>query len=139
MISWMRPGHIEEVLAIELRCYSNAWTLGEFRSAVDNLSCKIITIKNRVCGYMIYDVRDNTHAEISNLCIDTHHRRNSLGRDLISDVQSRYTRIHMMIIETNIGGLNFLKRVGFKSDGKLHKGFFPSVPDLDAIKMEWRG
>lgn len=137
MISWMRAAHIEEVLAIELRCYTNAWTLGEFRSAVDNLSCKIVTIKGRIAGYLIYEVKDD-YTEVLNLCVDVHQRRHGVGRDLISDVQCRFSRIHMMIIETNIGGLNFLKKVGFKSDGKLYKGYFPSVPDLDAIKMEWR-
>lgn len=93
----------------------------------------------RVVGFMVYSLLRHS-LEVNRMVVDPDCRLRSVGAQMIDKLVSKlhYQRrnsIAMMVEETNLGGLRFLKKLGFVATGLVRSPYEQN--DRDGISMRF--
>lgn len=137
--------HIEEILSIERRAFSDAWTRGMFRSELEVAGgtyarAALVREKSgteRLVGYS-FAVLVQEEAHLGNLAVDPGYRRQGIARRLLDDLLAAARkhgaqRVTLEVRESNAVARNFYARNGF-IDIALRKSYYRN-PIEDAIVM----
>jgi len=140
-IRWLIRRDMDEVLHIEKLCFPHPWSEEDFLIALRKSNCIgiVAEIKNRVIGYMIYELQKQ-RLEITNIAVDPWFQRSGVGRKMIQRLKDklapqRRTEITAPVRESNLGAQLFLQACGFRA-GEIHRGQYTDTGE-DAYLMEW--
>lgn len=141
-IRWMIRRDMAEILDIERASFEYPWSEDEFIRCLRQRNCigMIAEIKDRVVGYMIYELHKN-RLHILNFAVDSQHRRTGVGSTMIDRLvlklsPQRRPRILLEVRETNLDSQLFFKAMGFRAVSVL-RDFYDDTTE-DAIVFQYR-
>jgi len=141
----MRPGDVDEVLAIERLSFSNPWSRGAFlRELAENPVARLWVARpaegDGVLGYLcLWVVVDEVH--VTNFAVHPAHRGRGVGRQLMGTVLAYYraegiTRVTLEVRPSNAAARRLYEAFGFRQVG-LRKRYYPDTGE-DAMLLEAR-
>ena len=139
----MRPGDIEEVVAIERVSFQTPWSRAAFRyELAENRVARCLVARSgaSVVGYLcLWEVGHEIH--ITNLAVHPSFRRRGIGRRLLAPVleDGRRRGITLVLLEvrpTNAEARALYESLGFRVIGR-RKGYYFDTGE-DALVMEAR-
>ena len=140
MLRWMIRRDMDQVTDIDRRSFAEPWdpvrffTIGLQRSVI----CKVAEAGDRICGYLIYEMRKGRF-DLLRLAVDPELHRQGVGTLLLRHLQGRLgfggrRAITTLVEETNLFGQLFLRSLGFRA---VHT--FPGCYDgRDGYMFEYR-
>jgi len=139
---WMIRRDMAEILDIERASFEYPWSEDEFIRCLRQRNCigMIAELKERVVGYMIYELHKN-RLHILNFAVDSKHRRTGVGSTMIDRLifklnPQRRSRILLEVRETNLDSQLFFKALGFRAVSVL-RDFYDDTTE-DAIVFQYR-
>lgn len=139
-IEVMRKRHLDQVLHIESRAYSNPWSRAVFEAElVQGISRSYVVALSggTVVGYCgsLY-ITDEAH--ITNIAVDPDFQRNHIGSRLMSHVvrlawERRIKGITLEVRVSNFGAQRLYQKFGFQPAG-VRKGYYQDSGE-DALIM----
>lgn len=139
MILHMTQADIPQVLAIEQRVFSDAWTEDGFQDSLANHHAILLVAKDgdEVQGYCcLYTVLDE--GEIVNVAVKPEARRRSIAMEmvgtlLVEGAAKGVGRFFLEVRQSNIGAQKLYEKLGFSYIG-IRKNFYEK-PAEDALLM----
>jgi len=136
----MTTERLDELVAMERRCFSDPWTRGMFRSEIElagGAFARAALIGDRMVGYS-FAILVEDEAHLGNLAVDPGYRRKGIAQSLLMDLlnaaRSRgVRRVTLEVRESNAIARNFYARNGFV-DIAIRKSYYRN-PVEDAIVM----
>ena len=132
--------HLDEIVAMERRCFSDPWTRGMFRSEIElagGTYARAAILGEALAGYSFaVIVADEAH--LGNLAVDPGYRRRGIAQALLLDLLTAarsqgIRRVTLEVRESNSIARNFYARNGFV-DIAIRKSYYRN-PVEDAIVM----
>lgn len=131
---------IEELVAMERRCFSDPWTRGMFRSELEiaeGTYARGAVVGGTLVGYS-FAVLIVDEAHLGNLAVDPGYRRRGIAQSLLGDLLTEarrrgVRRVTLEVRESNKIARNFYARNGFV-DIAIRKSYYRN-PVEDAIVM----
>ena len=132
--------HLDEIVAMERRCFSDPWTRGMFRSEIElagGTYARAALMAEALVGYS-FAVIVSDEAHLGNLAVDPGYRRKGIAQalllDLLTSARSQgIRRVTLEVRESNAIARNFYARNGFV-DIAIRKSYYRN-PVEDAIVM----
>lgn len=123
----MSKEHIEEVLEIEKRCFTDAWTRKMFEDELLNpLAYYIVLVQDEnIVGYAgFWDIIDD--AQIMNVAVDTEYRGKGYGNLLIEEFirEAKDRNLDTMSLEVRVSNepaIKLYEKYGFEIQGRRKK------------------
>lgn len=141
-VRWMIRRDMAEVLQVEAESFEFPWSEEEFVRCLRQRNCigMVAEWKDRVVGYMIYELHKN-RLHILNFAVAESHRRQGVGRRMIAKLVGKLTpqrrsRILLEVRETNLGAQVFFRSQGFKAVSVL-RDYYDDTTE-DAYVMQFR-
>lgn len=143
MIRSMTVGDLDQVMLLELACFSVPWTKQAFESElVNNQLAHYIVIEedNQIIGYGgVWYIMDEGH--ITNVAIHPQHRKRGLGKTLVKGMISdaMHHQIKHMTLEvrkSNIAAITLYERMGFETAGVRPKYYTDNNEDALIMWIE---
>ena len=141
-IRWMIRRDMAEILDIERASFECPWSEDEFIRCLRQRNCigMIAEIKDRVVGYMIYEMGPQWF-QILNLAVDAEYRRHGVGRVLVQRLINKLSprrrhRITLHVRETNLPAQLFFKAIGFRAKAILHDHYPDTAEDAYLMTYE---
>jgi len=136
----MTTDRIEDLVAMEKRCFSDPWTRGMFRSELEvagGTYARAALMGETLAGYS-FAVLIADEAHLGNLAVDPGYRRKGIARALLDDLLTAarshgVRRVTLEVRESNSIARNFYARNGFV-DIAIRKSYYRN-PVEDAIVM----
>jgi [ribosomal protein S18]-alanine N-acetyltransferase len=136
----MTTDRIEDLVAMEKRCFSDPWTRGMFRSELEvagGTYARAALMGETLAGYS-FAVLIADEAHLGNLAVDPGYRRKGIARALLDDLLTAarrhgVRRVTLEVRESNAIARNFYARNGFV-DIAIRKSYYRN-PVEDAIVM----
>jgi ribosomal-protein-alanine N-acetyltransferase len=131
---------IDEIVAMERRCFSDPWTRGMFRSELEvagGTYARAALLGETLAGYS-FAVLIAEEAHLGNLAVDPGYRRRGIAQSLLGDLLTAarrlgVRRVTLEVRESNAIARNFYSRNGFV-DIAIRKSYYRN-PIEDAIVM----
>ena len=141
-IRWMVRSDMTDILDIEIGNFKNPWSEEDFLRCLRQRNCigMVAEYGERVVGFMIYELhKDQIH--VLNFSVRPDVRRRHIGKHMVNKLvrklsQQRRNKILLEIRETNLDGLLFFRKQGFKAIDVLRDYYADSTDD--AIVMQYR-
>lgn len=140
-IRWMIRQDMKRVVEIEQDSFEFPWSETEFILALRQRNCigMVAEINEQVVGYMVYELH-KARLEVLSIAVHKDFRRQGVGKAMVYKLISklsyeRRNKISLMVRESNLDALNWLKRLGFRALG-IAKDFYIESTD-DAIQMRY--
>ena len=141
-ISPMRPGDLDEVVAIERASFGMPWSRGAFLYEMQQnrvARCWVARDDDgHVAGYLcLWEVADEVH--ITNVAVRPNARRQGIARSLLGSVldNARARAFKVVVLEvrpSNHNALTLYESFGFRVVGRRH-GYYYDTGE-DALMME---
>ena len=137
----MRPGDLEEVLAIEGASFSMPWSRGAFLYEMEQnrvARCWVMREAGRLVGYLcLWEVADELH--ITNIAVHPATRRRGIGRALLRTVldEASGRGLRLVVLEvrpSNHEARTLYESFGFRVVGR-RRGYYYDTGE-DALVME---
>jgi [ribosomal protein S18]-alanine N-acetyltransferase len=131
---------VDELVAMERRCFSDPWTRGMFRSEIEvagGTYARGALVGETLVGYS-FAVLIADEAHLGNLAVDPGYRRRGIAQSLLGDLltaarREGARRVTLEVRESNAIARNFYSRNGFV-DIAIRKSYYRN-PVEDAIVM----
>jgi len=139
----MRPGDLEEVLAIERASFTMPWSRGAFLYEIEQnrvARCHVVPESGVIVGYLcVWEIADEVH--VTNIAIHPAHRRRGIARELmaalIADARARDLRMIVLEVRpSNQQAIALYESFNFRVTG-LRRGYYYDTGE-DALVMETR-
>lgn len=131
-IRWMVNADLPEILDIEFNCFENPWSGKAFHAAKKNRDVVVMVadIEGQVVGYMVYELHKH-FINVLNFAVHYEFRRKGVGRAMVAKLLDKLCRekrnkITLKVRDTNLGGQNFYKALGFKAVSVLYGAYSDS-------------
>ena len=132
--------HLDEIVAMERRCFSDPWTRGMFRSEIElagGTYARAALVGEQLAAYS-FAVLVADEAHLGNLAVDPVYRRKGIAQSLLLDLLTAarsqgIRRVTLEVRESNSIARNFYARNGFV-DIAIRKSYYRN-PVEDAIVM----
>jgi ribosomal-protein-alanine N-acetyltransferase len=124
-IRWMIRSDMPEVLDIESASFPHPWDEATFINCLRQRNCigMVVEQKDRVVGYMIYEMHKN-RLHVLNLAVSTESRRQGVGTAMVAKLISKLRlgrqSIFAEVSEWNDAGIFFLRDCGFWCTAVAH-------------------
>ena len=123
----MREEHIEDLLEIEKRCFTDPWTKKMFEDELLNpLAYYIVLVKDeKIVGYAgFWDIIDD--AQIMNVAVDIEYRGKGYGNLIIEDFikEAKDRNLDTMSLEVRVSNdpaIKLYEKYGFEVQGRRKK------------------
>ncbi|WP_428087239.1 ribosomal protein S18-alanine N-acetyltransferase [Candidatus Thioglobus sp.] len=132
---------LDQILAIEVRAYSQPWSLKKFADSYDNPSIKIqlILLNGQIKGYLLTQLSIE-FIDILNICIDPEFQQQGLGKKLLDDLleQQEKTVVKSIFLEvrvSNVAAINFYQNYGFKLLD-TRKKYYSNLEDAKILRLQ---
>jgi ribosomal-protein-alanine N-acetyltransferase len=131
---------MDELVAMEKRCFSDPWTRAMFRSEIEvagGTYARGALVGETLVGYS-FAVLIADEAHLGNLAVDPGYRRRGIAQSLLGDLltaarRAGARRVTLEVRESNAIARNFYSRNGFV-DIAIRKSYYRN-PVEDAIVM----
>lgn len=140
-IRWMIRRDMPETMAIEHAAFDHPWTEGEILTNLRDRSCIGMVAEHggKVVGYMIYFLRKK-HLEVKKLVIHPDYRRSGIGHQMVGKLVGKLSNhrrpsLALLVRESNVDGLLFLRSQGFKAV-RLARGAYDDTGE-DGVDMRY--
>jgi ribosomal-protein-alanine N-acetyltransferase len=142
--SVMDPGHIDQVLSIELKSFPTPWSRRAFMFEVteNDFAFYIVAhVNNRVVGYGgMWLVVDEAH--ITNVAVHPDYRGCGIGRALMLELLRRAAilgagKVTLEVRVTNLVARNLYKSLGFSDKGVRPKYYSDNNEDAIIMWLEF--
>lgn len=143
MIRSMTVGDLDQVMLLELACFSVPWTKEAFETElVKNQLAHYIVIEedNEIIGYGgVWYIMDEGH--ITNVAIHPEHRKKGLGKKLVQGMKNAavHHEIKQMTLEvrkSNVAAITLYERMGFEVAGVRPKYYTDNNEDALIMWVE---
>jgi len=143
MIRSMTVGDLDQVMLLELACFSVPWTKDAFLSEIEKnqLAHYIVIEENdKIIGYGgVWYIMDEGH--ITNVAIHPEHRKKGLGKILVDGMMdaAKKADINHMTLEvrkSNIPAIKLYERMGFDVAGIRPKYYTDNNEDALIMWVE---
>lgn len=135
----MRMQDLEQVAAIEKKCFSEPWSLEGFASSLCSEYSFYLTVlwEERVIGYCGF-LRSFEEADVTNVAVDENWRNQGIAERMLKALMEQgkaqgIERFTLEVRSSNQAALHLYKKLGFKSVG-IRKNFY-AKPTEDAVIM----
>jgi [ribosomal protein S18]-alanine N-acetyltransferase len=143
-IRWMIRRDMPSVLAIEQVSFEYPMNETEIITLLrrrDTIGM-VYEDGDEILGYMIYSL-GRKYIEVDTFAVHPNHRMRGVGREMFDKLASklalqRRNRIELLISETNLGGLNFFKKLGMRAANLVHQPWENHGCNHDGISMVFR-
>ena len=135
------PEHIDQLVAMEKRCFTDPWTRGMFRSELEvaggTYARGALAPDDKLVAYS-FAIIVLEEAHLGNLAVDPAYRRKGIAQALLMDLlnmarKNGVRRVTLEVRESNEIARNFYARNGFV-DIAMRKDYYRN-PVEDAIVM----
>ena len=139
----MRPGDLEEVLAIERASFTMPWSRGAFLYEIEQnrvARCHVVREAGVIVGYLcVWEIADEVH--VTNIAIHPAHRRRGIARELMATLiaDARARDLRMIVLEvrpSNHHAIALYESFNFRVTGR-RRGYYYDTGE-DALVMEAR-
>jgi len=134
----MDSHHLDIVVDIEQRGFSNPWTRRDFEFVLqkENAYCRVILFKESVIGYIVgFFINKEFH--LADFSIHPMHQRRGFGTQtldiVIRDIKEKSLVISLEVRISNVAALELYKKFGFQTMA-IRKDYY-SNPKEDALVM----
>lgn len=143
MIRSMTVGDLDQVMLLELACFSVPWTKDAFLSEIEKnqLAHYIVIEENdEIIGYGgVWYIMDEGH--ITNVAIHPEHRKKGLGKTLVDGMMkaAKKAEINHMTLEvrkSNLPAITLYERMGFEFAGTRPKYYTDNNEDALIMWVE---
>jgi ribosomal-protein-alanine N-acetyltransferase len=138
----MKREDLLEVMEIELKSFSNPWTMAAFKGEIDNYPISqayVIAGKNLsgIIGYITY-WQIQKEVQISNFALHPDYRRQGIGESILRRVIDKVKEqgavfVFLEVRPSNFSANSLYAKLGFKTLG-TRKNYYHD-PDEDALIM----
>jgi [ribosomal protein S18]-alanine N-acetyltransferase len=136
----MRPGDLDQVVAVERSIYSHPWSLGNFRDSLHaGYSCWVMEANGDLAGYGVLMIGVG-EAHLLNVSVAQPWQRRGLGRALLAhfiELAGRFgvSRMLLEVRPSNHAARHLYAQAGFL-DLSVRRGYYPAAGGReDAILM----
>lgn len=119
-IRWMIRRDMPEIMQIEEKCFTIAWTEEDFLNALRQRQIigMIAEWGDKILGYMVYELHKDK-LNILNFAVDPKYKRHTIGTQMINKLKSkltsyRRTSLTAAVRESNLDAQLFFKKQSFK-------------------------
>jgi len=139
----MRPGDLDEVLAIERASFTMPWSRGAFLYEIEQnrvARCLVVREDGVIVGYMcVWEIADEVH--VTNIAIHPAYRRRGIARNLLHGLvaNARARELRMIVLEvrpSNHQAIALYESFNFRVTGR-RRGYYYDTGE-DALVMETR-
>lgn len=139
----MRPGDLDEVLAIERASFTMPWSRGAFLYEIEQnrvARCLVVRENDVIVGYLcLWEIADEIH--VTNIATHPGHRRRGIARDLLAGLiaDARARDLRMIVLEvrpSNHQAIKLYESFNFRVTGR-RRGYYYDTGE-DALVMEKR-
>jgi len=139
----MRPGDLDEVLAIERDSFTMPWSRGAFLYEIEQnrvARCLVVREDGVIVGYMcVWEIADEVH--VTNIAIHPAYRRRGIARNLLHGLvaNARARELRMIVLEvrpSNHQAIALYESFNFRVTGR-RRGYYYDTGE-DALVMETR-
>src|SRR5437868_7395626 len=139
----MRPGDLDEVLAIERASFTMPWSRGAFLYEIEQnrvARCLVVREDGCIVGYLcMWEIADEVH--VTNIAIHPAYRRRGIARELLSGLvaDARGRDVRMIVLEvrpSNHQAIALYESFNFRVTGR-RRGYYYDTGE-DALVMESR-
>lgn len=141
-IRWMIRRDVPAILQMEQQSYPDPWEEATLLHHLRKIKviCLVAERGEDVIGYAIYGLYKK-RLHLLRFTVESQSRRKSVGALMMKKLQTKLDpgqRSHLTVTlrETNLGGLLFLRRLGFRATG-MQRSYYADT-DEDAIFLEFR-
>ena len=140
MIIRASSNHIQDILDIERKCFSNPWSADSFISEINNEigSNWVYMIDSKLVGYLFgWYIKDEFH--INNIAVHEDFRRLGIAEKMIGDIILKFIlkNIFLEVSKLNSRAILLYEKIGFKKNG-VRKKYYNDNSDAILYKMEIR-
>ena len=140
MIIRASSNHIQDILDIERKCFSNPWSADSFISEINNEigSNWVYMIDSKLVGYLFgWYIKDEFH--INNIAVHEDFRRLGIAEKMIGDIILKLIlkNIFLEVSKLNSRAILLYEKIGFKKNG-IRKKYYNDNSDAILYKMEIR-
>ena len=140
MIIRASSNHIQDILDIERKCFSNPWSADSFISEINNDigSNWVYMIDSKLVGYLFgWYIKDEFH--INNIAVHEDFRRLGIAEKMIGDIILKFIlkNIFLEVSKLNSRAILLYEKIGFKKNG-VRKKYYNDNSDAILYKMEIR-
>tara|TARA_Y100001970_G_scaffold94214_1_gene118793 strand:+ start:285 stop:707 length:423 start_codon:yes stop_codon:yes gene_type:complete len=140
MIIRASSNHIQDILDIERKCFSNPWSANSFISEINNDigSNWVYMIDSKLVGYLFgWYIKDEFH--INNIAVHEDFRRLGIAEKMIGDIILKFIlkNIFLEVSKLNSRAILLYEKIGFKKNG-VRKKYYNDNSDAILYKMEIR-
>jgi ribosomal-protein-alanine N-acetyltransferase len=136
----LSTAHLDEIVAIERRCFTDPWSRNLFWSEIEiggGTYPRGAFLDGSLVGYL-FAVLVADEAHLGNLAVEPGYRRRGVAQKLLDDLlaaalRAGARRITLEVRESNVGARKFYERNGFL-DVAIRKSYYRN-PKEDAIVM----
>ena len=139
----MRPGDLDEVLAIERASFTMPWSRGAFLYEIEQnrvARCLVVREDGIIVGYMcVWEIADEVH--VTNIAVHPAYRRRGIARNLLHGLvaNARARELRMIVLEvrpSNHQAIALYESFNFRVTGR-RRGYYYDTGE-DALVMEMR-
>ena len=137
----MRMDDLDQVAALEARCYEFPWSRGIFADCLRaGHPCWVLWVDGQIAGYGILSIAAG-EAHVLNLCIDRDRQGQGLGRRLLMRLLDvirwhRAERVFLEVRPSNPVAQQLYRSVGFREIGRRPRCYAAPEGREDALVME---
>ena len=140
MIIRASSNHIQDILDIERKCFSNPWSADSFISEINNEigSNWVYMIDSKLVGYLFgWYIKEEFH--INNIAVHEDFRRLGIAEKMIGDIILKLIlkNIFLEVSKLNSRAILLYEKIGFKKNG-IRKKYYNDNSDAILYKMEIR-
>lgn len=134
-IEKMTKGYLEEVCAIEKKCFSIPWSKKSFEDELNknNMAIYLVALyEKKVIGYAgMWHVINEGH--ITNIAVDPEYRKKGVGKKLVNELieiakDKEMIGITLEVRTSNEVAINLYKKQGFLLEG-IRKEYYENKED----------
>ncbi|MCB1857281.1 MAG: ribosomal protein S18-alanine N-acetyltransferase [Gammaproteobacteria bacterium] len=125
----MRLVDVDEVMALERRCYEFPWTSGIFTDCLAvGYCCWTCRLDEQILGYAVMSVAAG-EAHILNVCVHPEYRGHGLGQRLLQRLLTLAGKhgadsVFLEVRASNLVALGLYRKTGFNEIG-VRRGYYP--------------
>ncbi len=139
----MNESHVAQIAALEMLCFSDAWSEKSIASELTNkLSLWLVAVDgDTVAGY-IGSQTVLGWADMMNLCVSPDYRRQGIGETLTAELERQLkengaTCLTLEVRVSNAPAIALYEKMGFKQVGKRPRYYEKPREDALILRKEW--
>ncbi len=144
-IRWMIRRDMPSVMAIENASFDYPNSEAEIIKLLRRRDCIGMVAEDAndlIVGFMIYSLNQR-FILLESFAVNPVYRLSGVGRQMVDKLAGklafqRRNRIDLVVSETNLGALNFFKKLGFRATSIIDKPYQQHGCDYDGIAMQFK-